>query len=153
MICKAAGNQKEVDASWDPFAAIESPRVRERILVTGAAAGEDGRLFLADYSSPGQRVDLAAPGGIEDDIISTGVEPGFFQIPQSGFVGMSGTSMAAPYVSGAAALVWLADPELTGAQVKEILCDTADIPLENCSSWKLLDAAKAVETAINEKNK
>ncbi len=153
VICKAAGNQKEVDASWDPFAAIESPRVRERILVTGAAAGEDGRLFLADYSSPGQRVDLAAPGGIEDDIISTGVEPGFFQIPQSGFVGMSGTSMAAPYVSGAAALVWLADPELTGAQVKEILCDTADIPLENCSGRKLLDAAKAVETAINEKNK
>ena len=63
--------------------------------------------------------------------------------PKDVYKRQSGTSMAAPYVSGAAALVWLADPELTGAQVKEILCDTADIPLENCSSWKLLDAAKA----------
>ena len=148
VICKAAGNQRDVDAACDPLAAIESPRVKDRILVVAAAARADDALILADYSSPGARVDLAAPGGSEDDLISTGVEQGIFGTLQSGFVGMSGTSMAAPYVSGTAALVWLADPELDGSQVKKILCDAADIPLENCSRWKMLDAAAAVETAL-----
>lgn len=149
VICKAAGNQEDVDAACDPFAAINSPRVKDRIIVTGAAAREDGELSLADYSSPGTRVDLTAPGGSGSDIVSTGMKQGIFRVPKSGFVGMSGTSMAAPYVSGTAALVWLADPDLTGDQVKEILCDTADISLENCSQWNMLDAAEAVETALN----
>ncbi|MFP2898225.1 S8 family serine peptidase [Corallococcus sp. 4LFB] len=38
---------------------------------------------------------------------------------------MSGTSMAAPYVSGVAALLWSARPELTPQQVRETLESSA----------------------------
>lgn len=61
------------------------------------------------------RVDLAAPG---TDILST--------FPGGGYVMMSGTSMAVPYVAGAAALVWSASPDLNYMEVKEFLMESTD---------------------------
>lgn len=59
-------------------------------------------------------VDLAAPG---KDILST--VPG-------GYAVFSGTSMSAPYVSGAAALVLARNPGLTPSQLKQRLMNTVD---------------------------
>ena len=59
-------------------------------------------------------VDLAAPG---KDIYST--VPG-------GYAVMSGTSMAAPYVSGAAALLLARNPGLTNLQLKQRLISSTD---------------------------
>ncbi|MCL2746245.1 MAG: S8 family serine peptidase [Coriobacteriia bacterium] len=63
----------------------------------------------------------------------------------------SGTSFAAPHVSAAAALVWRAAPNLSAAQVKNILINTAK-PIGTKGNTKTgagaLDAAMAYETAL-----
>jgi len=55
-------------------------------------------------------VDIGAPG---EDILST--------VPFNGFAIFDGTSMAAPQVSGAAALLWAQNPNLTVQRVKNLL--------------------------------
>ena len=44
-----------------------------------------------------------------------------FHWPDSGYEAWNGTSMAAPHVSGVAALIWSADPTLTNIQIREAL--------------------------------
>ncbi len=79
-----------------------------------------------------------------DNISLTGIEWDFSGHPY-GF--KSGTSMAAPVVAGVAGLVWSRKPDLSAAQVKEIVLDTAD-PLENLAgkvrSGGRVNAAAAV---------
>lgn len=45
--------------------------------------------------------------------------------PGSGYEAWDGTSMAAPHVSGVAALVWSAYPQLTNVEIREALVSTA----------------------------
>ena len=47
-------------------------------------------------------------------------------IPGSGYEAWSGTSMATPHVSGAAALIWSKYPTATAAQVRQALTSTAE---------------------------
>ena len=64
---------------------------------------------LADFSNYGSVVDVTAPGvHVLSDWIDGGVKT------------ISGTSMAAPHVAGAAALVLGANPSLTPAQVRDV---------------------------------
>jgi hypothetical protein len=46
-------------------------------------------------------------------------------VPERGYESMSGTSMAAPHVSGVAALVFASNPSMTPAEVKERIIRTA----------------------------
>jgi subtilisin family serine protease len=85
----------------------------------------------ASFSNTGSWVSLAAPGEGVFGAVSSLASPTSFPrsvLPdaQSGLYGYgSGTSFATPQVSGAAALVWAANPALTAAQVAEILKETA----------------------------
>lgn len=85
--------------------------------------------LVSDFSSYGLtaelelKPDIAAPGG---SIWST------LPLEEGGHGSMSGTSMAAPHVAGAAALLLEKSPELTPAQVKSAMMNTAD-PL----TWSL----------------
>jgi len=77
----------------------------------GASSWKGLPTLPTSFSNYGKdRVDLFAPG---EDILST--------LPGSTVGRESGTSMAAPVVSGVAALLMAYFPELTGAQVKDIL--------------------------------
>ena len=79
-------------------------------------AASTSRDRLADFSNHGRSsVDLAAPGS---RILST--------LPGADYDSWSGTSMAAPHVSGAAALIMAAHPRLSVAQVKAALLFGAD---------------------------
>jgi subtilisin family serine protease len=72
---------------------------------------------LADFSNYGSVVDVTAPGV---HILSDWNNGGLNTI--------SGTSMAAPHVAGAAALVLGANPSLTPAQVRSLLESTGECP-------------------------
>jgi len=79
----------------------------------------DGKeIFLA---APGGNIKFGGPlGGIWQDTIVTG-DP-----TTHGYFPFNGTSMAAPHVAGAAALLFAQDPERTSADVEKILQDSAN---------------------------
>ncbi len=97
---------------------------------------------IASSSHYGQSsVNIAAPG---TDIIST------YYTGNSSYATMSGTSMAAPLVSSAAAVVKAVNPDLTGARIREILTDTvytASAYSNKVSSGGRLDAYAAAQAA------
>ncbi len=73
--------------------------------------------YLISFSNYGVRtVHVGAPGV---NIFST--------VPGNKVESMSGTSMAAPMTSGAAALIWSALPKATASQVKQALIKSVDI--------------------------
>ncbi len=72
---------------------------------------------LADFSNYGSVIDVTAPGV---HVLSDWIDGGQTTI--------SGTSMAAPHVAGAAALVLAANPSLSPAQVRALLESTGECP-------------------------
>lgn len=110
LLVVAAGNDgNDVDVTPEFPASFNLPNQ-----LTVAAASLDD--LLTWWSNRGfQRVHVAAPG---DSIYST--------IP-GGSDYMSGTSMAAPVVSGAAALIWSAKPSATAGEIKQALMKTVDV--------------------------
>ena len=81
----------------------------------GASSWKGARTLAATFTNYGKtRVDLFAPGV---DILSS--------VPGNGHERLSGTSMAAPVVSGVAALLMAYYPQLSAADVKQLLLRTA----------------------------
>jgi subtilisin family serine protease len=81
----------------------------------GASSWAGPENLAAGFSNYGRgRVDIFAPG---DDILST--------VTDQGYGRLGGTSMAAPVVSGVAATLLSYFPELTAAQVREIILASA----------------------------
>lgn len=88
-----------------------------------SVASTDHNDLISSFSNFGATsVDIGAPGS---SILST--------TPGGTYGYKSGTSMATPHVSGAAALIWAADPSLTYAEVKTLLYDSVD-PLASLNS-------------------
>jgi subtilisin family serine protease len=81
-------------------------------LIAVAALDSSGR--RASFSNYGSRVDIAAPGV---GIYST--------VPGQSYAYLQGTSMAAPHVTAAAALICSARPKTTVAEVVRLLRDNA----------------------------
>lgn len=88
-----------------------------KYVISVAAVDED--MTKAEYSNYGSGVDVAAPG---TNICST--------FPNGGYALSSGTSMAAPYVSGVVALMKQVDSTLTPDQIEVKLKEYAT-PLED----------------------
>jgi len=89
--------------------------------IIAVAASTQGS-YLASYSDWGPKtVHIAAPG---HDILSTFNPFRYSSLPYL-YYRLSGTSMAAPHVTGAIALIYAANPKLNWRQVKEILLSTA----------------------------
>lgn len=104
-------------------------------------AATDSLDRLAAYSNYGvAQVDLAAPGST---ILST--------YPSGAYAYLTGTSMAAPHVAGAAALALSAQPGLSVAQLKGVLLSSVD-PLPTLqgrvASGGRLNAARVVASAL-----
>ncbi len=94
------------------------------------------------YSSNyGQAKDISAPGS---GVLST--------IPASKYANYTGTSMASPVVAAAAALVYAVNDDLTPAQMKNILCATAqDVDTEGFdyyTGYGVVDIDAAIKAAM-----
>jgi subtilisin family serine protease len=93
---------------------------RSAITVGSCENTSDGTGALSGFSAHGP----ARDGAIKPDIVAAGGGV-TSTVPGGSFRSMSGTSMAAPHVAGAAALLLQHDPGLTPAQTKERLLDAA----------------------------
>lgn len=115
LFIAAAGNAGSNNDRFPDYpASFDLPNV-----ISVAASDRNDR--IADFSNYGaQQVDLAAPGV---EILST--VPRFLD-PDLPYDVFSGTSMAAPYVTGAAALLKAHNGALTAAQIKTRLLETGD---------------------------
>jgi len=107
---------------------INSPGSADAALAVGAVDRDDQ---LASFSSRGPRIgdhaikpDLTAPGVDIAAALATGPEP-IGEVVDTAYQRLSGTSMAAPHVAGAAALVRQQHPEWTGAELKAQLIGAA----------------------------
>ena len=143
--------QGNIDAQYESIlGSVKSESARSHIIVVGAVARKKettGKVLyeLADFSCCGEQVDVVAPGV---DIFST-TSKGYNNIIN--IYGKTsradGTSMAAPHVSGVAALVFGIDPTMDGAEVKSIICETATGSYGD-EGYKLVNARAAVEYAL-----
>jgi subtilisin family serine protease len=117
LLVHAAGNDGEdlaLHSNFPTAALRDGNRVRNWIEV-GASSWRGVDSLAVSFSNYGrQQVDVFAPG---EDILST--------IPAGGYERQSGTSMAAPVVSGLAALIMAYYPELSAAEVKRAIVESA----------------------------
>ncbi len=110
VVVAAAGNESY---NLDVTRVYPATVVASNLITVGATTSSDS---LAYYSNYGSYVDVAAPGS---DIYSTTMGGGY------GY--MSGTSMAAPFVSGMVALVAATNPKLTPTQIKAAIVGGVDV--------------------------
>ncbi len=104
-------NKKALELSAKPDTAKYNLPHASNWIEVGASAFKDDETLKADFSNYGKyTVDVFAPGF---RINST--------VPDSKYEELDGTSMAAPVVSGLAALILSYYPHLTPAQVRDII--------------------------------
>jgi len=147
LLVHAAGNDgKDNDSTGnfpnDKFSkrGLFGPKYAKNFLEVGALNFETDANMVAPFSNYGDtRVDVFAPGMA---IYST--------TPDNGYGDEQGTSMAAPVVAGVAALIRSYYPQLSAAQVKEVLIDSSipknmlvNVPGEEDMKKKLADISVA----------
>jgi serine protease AprX len=122
-----------------------SPAITPGAIVVGATNFVDG---IGLPSSRGPNIcDLS----IYPDVCAPGV-PIFSSFPDGKYRYYSGTSMAAPHVTGVIALMLDANPNLSVDEIESVLKETAKptglFHPNNSAGWGRVDALKAVEAII-----
>lgn len=119
-------------ADYDPTCTIRVPGTARRVITVGsyvtrfdgdAALGEISRFSSRGPTRYGLRKpEIAAPG---ESVVSARSTASLQPAHIAGYTLMPGTSMAAPHVTGVAALLLEVNPDLTCDQVKQILSNAA----------------------------
>jgi len=119
VIVAASGN--------DDISVVSYPAGHPDVIAVGAT---DFNNLRAPYSNRGSALDLVAPGGdldqdVNGDTFGDGVLQESFFGGAWNYYFSHGTSMAAPHVSGAVALLLAAHPEFDRGSVEQVLEETA----------------------------
>ena len=136
---EGAAKKEKMQAKYGSlFNFIDNPKIRNRIIVVGAVErkteSSKETYSLCDFSNIGSRVDVVAPG---KNIVST--------VDNNGYKEDTGTSMAAPHVTGIAAMLYSLNPDIKADEVKRIICETADREVDG---YKLVNAEAAVKAVM-----
>lgn len=119
LIVNAAGNDaKDMDTVnvYPNDQTLTIPEVSDNFITVGALNFEYGSNLVASFSNYGKKnVDVFAPGV---KIYAT--------TPLNQYEFLQGTSMAAPAVSGVAAVIRSYFPQLTASQVKKVIMDSGN---------------------------
>ena len=178
LIIQAAGNsdtEATKEILFNPE--LKKPKYEEleKVVITVGAIENKGRgkYRMANFSNFGNLIDVVAPGvdiysTLRDEsklqnllsfnfhwskLFSNPFGP-CFDFFNNAYGCMQGTSMAAPFVTGVAGLVWGATPDLTAEQVKEIIINSADRPITyKDKEYKILNAKTSVELVLSEGRK
>lgn len=133
FVCVASNDDKNND-SFDVYPCNYD---LDNIIAVGASTSIDEKRSSSNYGKTS--VDLFAPG---QDVLTTS--------RSGGYTNGTGTSYAAPYVAGVAALMLSENPRLTPEQIKGILissCDAVSKLSDKCVSGGRLNAYEAVRNA------
>ncbi len=115
VIIASAGNDGDLD---NP---VIYPAAYDKVIAVAACTLAGVRAAYSEYHD---YVDLAAPGG--DDGTNAERMLSTYNQTNDSYAYAFGTSMAAPVVSGVAALLVLQDPRRTAEEIKQLLVSTAD---------------------------
>ena len=110
LFIAAAGNDANNNDQYPTYPASYNV---ENVISVANTDRRDGRAYRSNYGRT--TVDLGAPG---TDILST--------LPGNTYGSLSGTSMAAPHVSGVAALIKSLNPDLKAREIKSLILGNVD---------------------------
>ena len=115
---------------------LASPANCRGAIVVGATSYQNR---ITGYSNWGPMVDVVAPGGDTRSPIWSTVNTGKFSLGSPTYGDLSGTSMAAPHVSGVIALMKERNPNLGVEAIRSTLRNTGT----NVSGYRKVNAAQA----------
>ena len=126
VILFAAGNEdRPLDGEKDGKISVQGFGLHPDVIAVGASNSQDKR---SSYSNYGPELAICAPSsGSPGRRIVTTDRRGTKGYSSGDYTStFGGTSSATPLAAGLAALILSVDPELTSAEVKRIMMDTAD---------------------------
>ncbi len=168
LVVQSAGNGSKADQPCDSYyngsfacitmrnaftglTGISKKEVLNHIMIVGSStyAHKGTAFYQSSFSNYGDGVSIFAPGSW---VFSTDLEE------NGKYNYKSGTSMAAPVVTGIAALTWSVNPSLKASEVKAIVCDP-DNTCYTCKNfywadeldiptYPMINAKLSVEAAI-----
>lgn len=127
VVC-SAGN-KNVDTDWTAHSPSTLSEFHDYVIAVGASTSTDVKWSNSNYGP--NTVDVFAPGAsilschptYICDALGLDCMNGHYS---SGYHSVDGTSLAAPHVTGVAALMLTVNPSLEAWRIKEIIIDSAD---------------------------
>lgn len=137
---------RPLDNAWDTVRTVASPAWFDSYVLAVAAVTPEA--LPADFSLRGPWVAVAAPGERITSLDANG--PGLINAEpdqQGALSPINGTSFAAPFVSGLAALIRAYRPDLNASQVMDVIKRTARTPDSGpnlATGWGVIDPVAAL---------
>ncbi|MDE6714571.1 MAG: S8 family peptidase, partial [Lachnospiraceae bacterium] len=147
----AAGRVEAIYNSILDYISEESPCYDHILCVGSVDYDRNGNYPISSFSNTGARVDIYAPGNYIYSTYLTGCAQSNYERlredENSDYGRLYGTSMAAPHVSGVAGLAYNVYPDISAADLKQIIINTA----QDINGVHVLNAADVIEAVVQYK--